>query len=164
MKSVCPGCGIELETVAGPTDPYGGASSACWKLYSESISRALAGPEFAEARRLAADAYLAQHPSRASRAAVQSVWVHLAGLYLFLVKKTPGVFIARVQSRMTEAKDEFEWLAPPAAPSALNCSVLVKAETVDDGLKAAKAWADSVWQAWSPWHGKIAETAARHFG
>jgi hypothetical protein len=95
---------------------------------------------------------------------VQSVWVHLAGLYLFLVKKTPGAFIVRVQSRMTEARDDFEWLVPPAASYTLNCSGLVQAETVDDGLKAAKAWADCVWQAWTPWHGKIAETAARHFG
>ena len=37
-KSVCPGCGLELEVVDGPTHDYIGASPACWALYGQVLA------------------------------------------------------------------------------------------------------------------------------
>lgn len=45
----CPGCGLRLKRVEGPTDPYSGASASCWAAFGEVLSREfqeLSYPEF----------------------------------------------------------------------------------------------------------------------
>ena len=87
MKTKCNGCGAELETMNGETDPYQCSSPACWNANNQLMAKGFSGPEYFSTHRHTVDAYIAQHPSDISRASVQSVWVHLAALYLTLEKQ-----------------------------------------------------------------------------
>jgi hypothetical protein len=63
--------------------------------------------------RLTVDAYAAQHPGEPEARSIQSVWVHLAGLYLTLERRLAHQFAARVMSVITKDAHLLEWLNPP---------------------------------------------------
>jgi hypothetical protein len=155
MKLACPGCSLELEEVEGPADAYGGASPACWALYGEAMAREFSSPEFFAGHRVSVDAYMTQHPSKSSRAAIQSVWVHLAGLYLVLEKNHPAP--ARVMAKLVETKREYEWLAPPAVRGGVTVKDVLAAPDAKAHVAAARRWAEAVWAAWEPHHPRIRE-------
>jgi len=143
VSSACPGCGLTLPESDGPTHPYIGASAACWELYG----RLLAGTYGQPDAQLAVDAYAAQHPGEPGRRQAQSVALHLATLCTVLeCGGDPQAGPARY-ARMAE-QGPYEWLEPPATLGAV---------TVADVLAgtSARAWAESVWAAWTPHHAAV---------
>jgi hypothetical protein len=158
MKSRCPGCAVELEAVEGPTDPYGGSSPACWAAYGIVMAREFGGEGHFTARRLSVDAYMAQHPSRVSRAAVQSVWVHLVGLCLVLDRGVAPTHVARVMAQLARPKRHFEWLDPPSLAGVAATDV-ASATGSEEHAQATRRWAEFVWGAWRPHHVAIRDLA-----
>lgn len=103
----CPDCGIVLPAVQGSTHEYLGASPSCWALYGEVLAREYGDPGLMQIHRLTVDAYAAQHPGRPGRRSTQSVWVHLAGLYLTVEKGLGSDFARRVIGMLTREAEAF---------------------------------------------------------
>ena len=61
---LCPGCGLSLPVVEGPTHPYIGASPSCWALFGQVIAREYGAPAYMKAHQTTVDAYAVQHPGR----------------------------------------------------------------------------------------------------
>jgi hypothetical protein len=154
MKSMCPGCALELEALEGPTDPYGASSPACWAAYGIVMAREFSGEEHFASHRLSVDAYMSQHPSRVSRAAVQSVWLHLVGLCLVLERRATPDYVGRVLRQLSRPKRQFDWLDPPPL-GGLTVSHVVQATSLEEYQRATRRWAGFVWDAWLPHHGAI---------
>ncbi len=155
MDTACAGCGAVLPAIEGASDPYGVASPACWAAYGEIMAREFSGSGYFASHGMSVDAYMAQHPSRGSRAAVQSVWLHLAGLFLALERGVPSTFRGRMLAKMATPKREFDWLEPPAFGSALSVRSVVDAAGAEAHARAVRAWAESVWQSWSAHHARV---------
>ena len=160
MKSHCPGCALELEALEGPTDPYGASSPACWAAYGIVMAREFSGEAHFASHRLSVDAYMSQHPSRASRAAVQSVWLHLVGLCLVLERQATPSYVGRVLGHLSRPKRQFDWLAPPPL-GGLTVNDVVRAIRPEEHAQATRRWAEFVWGAWRPHHGAIRDLADR---
>ena len=158
MKTMCNGCGVELVYIEGETDPYQCSSAACWATYNQLMAKEFSGPGYFAAHRFTVDAYMAQHPSNISRASVQSVWVHLAALYLTIEKQMPSQFVSRIMAKITAPKSQFEWLTPPDANSyKIRVTDLIRENTPEEYTEQAKEWAKDVWHAWNKHHTKIRE-------
>jgi hypothetical protein len=119
------------------------------------MGRQLADPGLAEARMLAVDAYLAQHPGEPSRQASQSVWVHLIGLCLALEHGYGGIASAKAKSRAAAPEATFEWLDPPDSLGLTTVLDVLATATPDEHRAAVRRWAVSVWEAWGAHHGAI---------
>lgn len=129
---------------------YGGAAPGCWAAYTELIGRQMADPGLFEARMIAADAYMAQHPGDPGRQASQSVWVHLIGLCLALEHGYDGLASARAKARAASPDVRFEWLEPPASLGSITVLDVLAAATPEEHRDAVRCWAISVWAAWEP--------------
>jgi hypothetical protein len=160
MTDRCPGCGLALAPFAGPTDAYGGASAACFRLYGDVLAREFSEPAWFASHQLSAHAYMAQHPSSSSRAAVQSVWVHLGALQLLLERDAAADVVARAMSRLTATQPTYEWLDPPASRGDITVREVAAARDADEHAKLTRRWADAVWQAWREHHDAIRALAA----
>ena len=165
MNSACPGCGLDLPAVEGPCDPYGASSPACWAEYGEIMAREFSDASHFASHGMSVDAYMAQHPSRSSRASIQSVWVHLAGLCVVLERGATGPLRGRLMAKMTAPKRDFEWLVPPLPGTTSTVA------SVRDGegshASRVRTWAESVWASWAPHHGRIrseVDAAEKAFG
>ncbi len=137
----------------GARDPYGVSSPACWAAYGEIMALEFSAAGHFASHGMSVDTYMAQHPSPASRASVQSVWVHLAGLYIALERGGTPAQRGRVIAKMTTPKRDFDWLEPPLPGTAL--TVVSVAERAGAHAEGVKAWAESVWTTWAPHHPRI---------
>lgn len=144
---VCPGCRAKFEKREGPTHPYIGASAACWAAYGDVLAREYGEYGYPAIHRLTVDAYAAQHPGIESRQSIQSVAVHLIGLYLWLECGLPANEITR---RIGEAvkRGGFHWLTPPEVLGSLTIQDVVQSANLDEHIIQVHAWARSVWDAW----------------
>jgi hypothetical protein len=52
-------------------------------------------------------------------------------------------------------KHSFTWLEPPTTPTLLTVADVAKTQGVEEHKSAVRAWAQSVWQAWSAQHDTI---------
>jgi hypothetical protein len=146
-SEVCPGCQAKFERCDGPTHPYIGASAACWAAYGEVLAREYGEFGYPDIHRLTVDAYAAQHPGTESRQSIQSVAVHLIGLYLWLECGLPANDIT---TRIGKAvrRSGFHWLTPPERLGSLTIQDIVRSANLDEHNVRVHAWAHSVWEAW----------------
>ena len=86
MLSSCPGCGLAAPDAGGPAPEEQHASSACWALYGELLSRSYSDPARRAVHQVVVDAYAAQHAGSTSRRAVQNVALCLMTLCLVVVE------------------------------------------------------------------------------
>jgi hypothetical protein len=152
----CPDCGIQLPAQTIPRHPYLGASASCWALYTEVLAREYSEPLLMKSvHRLTVDAYCAQHPGKAERRTIQSVWVHLGGLYLTLERGLAHDFARRIIGAMTREASALAWLIPP--PKLGDCTVVrvAKAQSNAEHEEAVRLWALDVWGAWKPHHSAV---------
>lgn len=157
----CPDCGLTLPAGSGEVHPYLGASASCWALYGEVLAREYADPRYMKVHRLTVDAYAAQHPGKPERRSIQSVWVHLAGLYLTLERGLRPDFVRRVMESIIERSDTLSWLEPPVAYGSTVADVVVAGDA-DGHAELVRRWADDVWAAWRNHQGTVRTTVDRH--
>ena len=152
----CYGCGALVPETDGARHKYIGAAAGCWAIYGEILAKEYSDPSyFYPAHRLTADAYAAQHPGVPGRQATQSVYVHLAGLYLALEKNYDYQKIPRIMSSLTEQSENFVWLEPPVLNGTITVVDVVRAGNAEEHQKIVRDWAEDVWLAWAAHHPKV---------
>jgi len=158
----CPGCGVLLPDQDGPTHRYLESSPACWALYGEILAREYSDLRYRQVHRLTVDAFAAQHPGRMSPQTIQSAAVHLISLHHVLERGyTMQQATQAMASAVSKGKGQYVWLTPPASlKSEITVADVLKVTTVEEHLSAVRAWAVSVWHAWSHHHKTIREWAA----
>jgi hypothetical protein len=104
--------------------------------------------------RLTVDAYAAQHPGKPERRTIQSVWVHLTGLFLVLEKRLADDDVRRVMSLITKNPGPLHWLEPPTG---YGCTVadVVRAQDAKAHAELVRRWAENVWHAWAAHHAAV---------
>jgi Family of unknown function (DUF5946) len=159
----CPDCGLELPRQGVTRHPYLGASPSCWGLYNEVLAREYSSPALmASVHRLTVDAYAAQHPGKPERRTIQSIWVHLASLYLTLERGLAHDYARRVIGALTSQSNNLEWLTPPASLGSITVAQVAAAPDAASHEEIVRRWARDVWSAWQPYHPQIESLAARH--
>ncbi len=104
---------------------------------------------------LTVDAYAAQHPGTPSAQSIQSVTVHLVGLYIvFELGRTPTEARKTIQ-RAVQHKKDFVWLDPPPSLGEMTILDIHGARDHAEHNSRVRKWAMSVWKAWEPHHPKI---------
>jgi hypothetical protein len=109
----CPGCGARVRASSGPTHAYLGEAAGCWALYGEVLAREYSDYRFGRVHHLTVDAYAAQHPGKPERRTIQSVAVHLVGLYLSLERDVPPNALAHARQATADGSGRFSWVEPP---------------------------------------------------
>jgi hypothetical protein len=157
MTELCVGCGAEVEKVDGPIHRYMTSAPGCWARYGELLGVLAVEPTLHVARQMCVDAYAAQHPGTPNPQAIQSVAIHLLNFHDYLVRGRPAGI-----PRFAGHKGVFQWLQPPSF--ALSRTVLdMPISGSHDAIAAAsRAWAESVWAAWSAQHAQIAIWYAKY--
>ncbi len=151
----CSGCGGKFRKIKGPVHKYMASSPGCWAAFGEVLAREYSEPELLAVHRLSVDAYAVQHPGSPSRQSIQSVGVHLMRLCLFLEHDLAFGQANDAMLRAGKNKAVFFWLEPPVSPGRINVGDVVKAGSVAEHEKIARAWAQDVWNAWSFHHDQI---------
>jgi hypothetical protein len=154
--SPCPGCGVVLPVVEGPTHAYMESSPACWSAYAEVLAREYSDPAlFARVHRLTVDTYAVQHPGHDSPPAVQSVAVHLISLCAL---HEQGATPERARDLIREAvrvRGRHPRLARPADLGAVTVAEVRAARTPAEHEERVRAWARSAWDAWGEHHPQV---------
>jgi hypothetical protein len=152
---VCPGCGLTAPAVEGAADPYGGASAACWTVFGEVTLRDYGEFAYPSVHRLIVDAYMSQHPGFATPAGRRSVAVHLVGLCLVLERGVTGRAVGESLGRVFPDKRDIPPLGPVPWLGELTVASVRGAPDLPAHAQLARAWAESVWKAWTPFHPEI---------
>ena len=160
----CHGCGGRFPDVAGPTHPYMLSSPGCWAAYGEVLAREYADyTAYAGVHRLTVDAFAAQHPHSPSAENTRSVGYHLCRLSLLLDDDLDPTRANAAMVAIAAAKARFVPLPPPANLGAVTVADVVAAADADEHREAVRAWAASVWHAWSPHHAVVRNWVAGIF-
>ncbi len=85
-ETTCPGCGLKMpRRDTASYDGYYNTTPECWEVYTEVLSAEFSNAVlFGQVHQLTVDAYAVQHAGGPHPD--KSVGVHLAGLYLVLVR------------------------------------------------------------------------------
>ena len=150
----CPGCGLP-GNAEGPTDPYGGASPACWAAFQQVMVRDYGEFRYPKVHGLIVHAYMAQHPSYATAAGRRSVATHLVGLCLALERDVDEATARRVMGSVFPDKPDVEPLAPVPPLDARTVASLLAAPDLEAHATRARGWAEAVWRAWAPFHAGV---------
>jgi hypothetical protein len=120
-----------------------------------------------DCHQLAVDAYAAQHapPEIPGDLAPIGVAYALVGLHLALDRGLPGVQVRAAHQRMGRPDASWPPLPAPAGRGAMTVFNVAAAGlmigSVAGHAQAVRAWAASVWQAWSAQHVPVAALADR---
>ena len=137
--------------------PYVGASSACWTRFAElGVTLPLGGTPL---RRLVTDAYMVQHPGVPERRAIQSVGLHLVGLYLVLERGLPPDALSATLQRILARPPAWRWLEPPVPNGSSTIVDLEASITAGRTTAAIEAYVRGVWGAWAPHQAIVAQWA-----
>lgn len=152
----CPGCGVELTPIDGPTHAYVGASPACWERYGELLAREYQDGSYFAVHGWTVDVYSVQHPGVRGRRSAQSVIAHLCALYAALergadARASIGVRRAAVALEI----DADDWLEPPELHGLTTVVDVLRARTAVEHVEAVRRWAADVWDAWAAHHDAV---------
>ena len=156
----CGGCGALVPDTNGATHAYIGASPGCWAICGEILAREYGEFHYPEVHRLTVDAYAAQHPGVPSRRSIQSVAVHLMGLYFALEVGSITPITTAAIGRLAKLPGAFTWLEPPAYLGDITVLDVVQARDLKEHERLVNLWARAVWQAWAVHHPTIRRWSA----
>src|SRR5919108_6560139 len=128
----CFSCGALVPDVEGPTHKYVLSSPGCWAAYGTILARDYGEYNYPSVHRLVVDAYAVQHPGKPMRQAIQSVAVHLVGLYLSLEKDMDAKQVTQAIGRATKFSDKFVWLDPPKSLASMTVADVVGTKTLEE--------------------------------
>jgi hypothetical protein len=159
--SICPGCKLELPATGGPAVAGRGSSSAeCWLLYGEVLGREMRDLTLVrELHQLTVDTYGAQHPPADGTGI--GLAFSLIGLHLALDLGVSGPGVRDAHQRLAATGATWPAWTVPADLGPVTCFDVALTGTSDEHAAATRAWAASVWAAWSPVHDAVAELSAR---
>ncbi len=156
----CFSCGALVPEREGPTHAYMLSSPGCWAVYGVLLARDYGEYGYPAVHRLSVDAYAVQHPGKPERRSIQSVVVHLIGLYFSLERGLPSAQVTKAIGRAMQFGDRFVWLEPPVSMGPITVVDAANAEGLEEYQRMAKEWARSAWEAWSKYHGQVRKWAA----
>jgi hypothetical protein len=148
----CVGCGAMVADIDGATHRYLGASAGCWALYGEVLACEYQDMRYMKVHNLTVDAYTLQHIGTPSPQTIQSAAVHLMSLYVQIEHDADQMMAIQMRQRGAAHKGSYHWLTPPDFLGEITIADIYLATTPDDHEGAVRAWAQSVWQAWSVHH------------
>jgi hypothetical protein len=151
----CFSCGASAPDIEGPSHKYMLSSPGCWSIYGEILARDYSDFQYPPVHRLVVDAYAVQHPGKPMRQAIQSVVVHLIGLYLSLEKGMEAKQATQAIGRATQFSEKFVWLDPPKNMGSITVADVAKTQTLEEYDRLGRDWARSAWEAWATYHGRI---------
>jgi hypothetical protein len=154
-RESCPGCGLDLERIEGPSHPYIGASASCWALYGEVLAREYGDPEWGRVHQMTVDTFAVQHPGNPERRSIRSVGLHLITLCLMLEDRADPQTGPKLHQRL--AGRSFRWLQPPFPNGQLTVADVLEARSAAEHVRLVEAWARDVWAAWRPHHATVRE-------
>ena len=157
--TLCEGCGAIVPDVDGPSHRYIGASPGCWAAFGEVLAMEFGDFRHPECHRLTVDTYAVQHPGTPSRQSIQSVGAHLIGLHLVLERGLDSTTATRAIRRAATRSSLFSWLTPPESMGDVTVLDVRAARDLTEHERQVRAWAESVWEAWSPHHETVREWA-----
>ncbi len=157
--TACPGCGARVPPSDGPTHAYIGASPECWAAFGGVLAKEFSDEAHFSVHQFTVDAYAAQHPGEPSRRSIQSVAVHLIGLYQAIDLGWSAEKI--IKARKAMSKSDLLWLDPPPATYAMTILDVAGVQDAQDHARRVRAWAQAVWQHWEAHHATILGWAGR---
>ena len=152
-------CGFEAPAVEGPRHVYIHATAACWAAYGEVLGREFSTPALLPIHQLSVDSYASQHPGGTHPD--KSIAIHLVGLYLVLERQVPTIEMPRRHKHLADAACEWPHFEPPAQLGRICAADVARANSAEAHATAVRAWANSVWTAWSSHHAAIEDFARR---
>lgn len=156
--SACPGCGLTLPVSDWPIDRRTNASPACWQLYMTVVSHELDHlPQLGGLHQLTLDAYGAQHPG--DQVPPIGTAFSLIGLHLALDHRWSGNAVRAAHQHLAKRPTPWPRFTPPATPGALTIGHVAGSPTPEEHAQRVRAWAGSVWEAWSTEHDRVRQWA-----
>ncbi|MCP4537043.1 MAG: hypothetical protein GY832_07835 [Chloroflexi bacterium] len=156
----CVGCGALVPDIDGPTHAYIGALPGCWAIFGEILAKEYGEYGYPKVHRLTVDAYAVQHPGTPSRKSIQSVVVHLLGLYFVLERGYESQKATWVLQRATSHRENFVWLQPPTSMGTMTVIDVNRAKDLAEHEQLVKEWARASWEAWSQHHEQVEKWAS----
>jgi len=151
----CFSCGALVPNMDGPTHRYMLSSAGCWAVYGSLLARDYGEYGYPAVHRSSVDAYAVQHPGKPMPQAIQSVAVHLIGLYYTFERGLPSAQVTRAIGRATQFSGQFVWLEPPVSMGKITVVDAANADGLEAYQRIAGEWALSAWQAWGAHHDQI---------
>ncbi len=157
---ICPGCGVALTPINGPTHRYIGASPSCWAVFSALVNGGEPPLASSPLNTLILDAYAVQHPGVSSPQAIQSVAVHLLALHGVLkagVSPANALWVRQqaIGKTGSSRRNSYVWLSPPSFVGALTVVDIVQEATPSARAQMADRYVRDVWQRWQAMYGSI---------
>lgn len=138
-----------------------GGLGACQAEFEALQGRELAEPSTYASHRLMVDAYAMQHPERYCSSA-RSYAAHLTGL-LAAMEHASRPEVLRALQQWLSTRPAFE---KPPLPTTRGTLTIASVLAAPDRLamdRAIRAWGESAWNAYAPWHALAREWAAAAF-
>ena len=138
--------------ISEPAHKYIGAVAGCWNIYGKVLAKEFSKSVKPVTHRLIVDTYAVQHPGNESQLTIQSVAVHLLGLFFILEKQFDVDTTNNLIKRALLQKDKFYWLNPPVTRGRITITDIYKSKTLEDHETQVRDWAKEVWSAWAEQH------------
>lgn len=160
VKSVCPGCRLQLESPDSGTDGRFNASCVCRTLYDElsAFTLSLADTEFTH--QLIVDAYCAQHVGPNVKPI--SIAFSLIGLYLVFERGYTGRQVQLAHIALAKKSKDWPRFTSPPMTGTMTVSDVLNGIHGDNYRNRIHDWAASVWKAWKNCHADVADLAKKY--
>lgn len=159
-KTVCPGCGVELQSSVLTLDVRYNASCACLNLFNELTAFTLvnAGKDFIH--QISLDAYTAQHTGPKIKPI--GISFALIGLYLAFERGYTGRQVQLAHMALAKTRRDWPRFEPPKAKAEITVADVVKGLTAANHRERISAWGKAVWKTWAAERERMAGLAGRN--
>lgn len=114
-------------------------------------------PQLGGLHQLTEDAYAAQHAG--PRVPAIGMAFALVGLHLALDERWSGTAVRSAHQYLAAHQKNWPLFAPPSEPARLSIAHVAGSPMPEEHASRVRAWAASVWEAWSTQHQAVREWA-----
>jgi hypothetical protein len=157
--SICPGCGLKLESIQQGLDERYNASKACWQLYLDLSVFTISLADTYFIHQIIVDAYGAQHSGPHVKPITTAF--ALIGLYLVFERGHTGKEAQLAHMELGKKRQEWPRFTPPTEQSLLTVrDVLLSPEEKRKDM--IMKWGKSVWDLWKPEHKRVGDLIEKY--